>query len=400
MALVNGNMDENYYKSIIKNIGYVYDDLFSKSDIKMIIDNTFFDENEDDIVTHLTEMGKNTGSAAESNYTVWQNLNKQTFHAFEKIYSKLICCLGDKKGDGKEMSLTVPIYDPKKGEVTFQPKIFLIPTKGGCEFNGDSYYDDNTTPAGYNAKCEYLIQKYCLFLQKYDPENELIAKMCGCLLPRKFLSKNVDWSQETNQLALNSIDDNRKCGITQCLKGKYAYKRASDRQPCSSTINICTNNLNVSEIQAESAAISNIKLSNNCGGKETPQVPTNNVSVPEETKDVETDNNDGGNDNDTTTVTDSTPPKPQEPQQDPAQPTTQQPAQPTTQQPAIQQPVEEVGFFQSIIDWFMGLFGGSEGFSPKNNKFDQIYSVFSIFVIYMLILKDPLKIQKKVQKMF
>ena len=48
----------------------------------------------------------------------------------------------------------------------------------------------------------------------------------------------------------------------------------------------------------------------------------------------------------------------------------------------------------------MGLFGGSEGFSPKNNKFDQIYSVFSIIVIYMLIFKDPLKIQKKVQKMF
>jgi hypothetical protein len=54
---------------------------------------------------------------------------------------------------------------------------------------------------------------------------------------------------------------------------------------------------------------------------------------------------------------------------------------------------EEVGFFQSIINWF-----GSEGFSPKNNKFDRIYSVFSIIVIYIFILKDPLKINNIFQK--
>ena len=398
MTLVNGNMEDNYYKSIIKNIGYVYDDLFSKNDVKMIIDNTFFDADEDDIVTHLTEMGHKKGSAAESNYTVWQNLNKQTFHAFEKIYSKLICCLGDKKGEGKEMSLTVPVYDPKKGAVNFVPKIFNIPKKAECSFSGDSYYDDGT-PEGYNAKCEYLMQKYCLFLQKYDPKNPLIEKMCGCLLPRKFLSKNVDWSQETNQLALNSIDDNRKCGITQCLKGSYAYKRLSDREPCASNINICTNNVNVSEIEAESAAISNIKLSNNCGGKETPQVPKNEVSVPKETTNVETDNNDGGSDNDKIEYTEPEPePEPEQSATDSS--ATDSSATDSSATDSAATPKEELGFFARIMAWFSSLFGGSEGFSPKNNKFDQIYGVFSIIVIYMLIFKDPLKIQKKVQKMF
>jgi hypothetical protein len=395
MVLVNGNMDETYYKGIIKNIGYIYDDLFNKDDVKMIINNTFYNAEEDDEVVHLTTLGHKSSGAPETDDTIWRKLGDQTVHSFAKIYSKLICCLGEKDSNGKKMSLTVPIYDPTKGEMTFQIKEFKIPTRAECSFGGQDFFDDGTA-ANYNPLCETLMLKYCLFLQKYDPENDLIKKMCGCLLPKKFLSKNVDWENPTNQIALMAIDSNRKCGISECLKG--GFRREDDRATCASTVNICTNNLNVSEIEAESAAISNIKLSNNCGGAATPAVPTNNTSVPAEATDVETTNSGKGNDNDTSTITDTSTPT-----EDEASTPAKKPAKKSAKKPPAKKSAavieEEVGFFQSIINWFAGLFG-SEGFSPKNDKFDFLYSIFSIIVLYMLVLKDPLRISKKINKMF
>ena len=57
MALINGNMDENYFRSIIKNMNYIYDDLFNKEDIELIEKNTFFDADEDDLPNELVSFG-------------------------------------------------------------------------------------------------------------------------------------------------------------------------------------------------------------------------------------------------------------------------------------------------------------------------------------------------------
>jgi hypothetical protein len=409
MALVNGNMDENYYKEIIKNIGYIYNDLFDKDDVKMITDTTFFDPDDDDIVDELTNMGKNQGSAAQSNNTIWQNLNKQTFHAFERIYSKLICCLGDKKGEGKEMKLTVPVYNPAAGKVEFVPKIFNIPNKAACEFRGDNYYDDGTE-GGYNAKCEYLMQKYCFFLQKYDKENKLIDDLCGCLLPAKYLSNLIDWTQPVNEKALLDIQDNRKCGIGKCMKTS-AFKRREDRKACAKSITICTNTLNISDNEiGKEMSLNGLTQSNDCGGGSPAAVPKSKDAVKDDEEDQKklTDAGHGGSNSGTNTQGNTKPAEDEastqakKPAKKPAKKTAKKTAKKSAKKPAKKSAAvieEEVGFFQSIIDWFAGLFG-SEGFSPKNDKFDFLYSIFSIIVLYMLVLKDPLRISKKINKMF
>jgi len=377
--IINGNMSEEYFRSIVKSISYVYDDLFSKDDIEMITKNTFFSE-DDEEVEELTTVGLKKNDVRNLQTTIWQKWNDEIFHSFENIYGKLICCLGNKNGDGKKsMPLTLLIFNPETGKMETDSRTYTV-TSDTCEFSGVNFYDDNTSSGGYNSNCESLMNKYCLFLQKYDPKNELIEQLCGCVLAKKFISPEL--LNPNNAMALNQILGQRNCGISQCIN-KNAYRRQGDRGACVSTINICTNNLNVSEINATTTEFNNISMNNDCGGNKE-IIPVNEVVIPipiiepveeiDVIKPLELDE---------LAVEQIIIPLGTDPDQiDPDQ---------TTQ---------NVSFIEGIINWFMSLFSQTEGFSSINNNFNKIYSVFSIIVIYILVLKDPLNIQKKINKMF
>ena len=392
--IVSGHMTESYFRSIVKSISYAYDDLFSPEDIELITESTFFAANDDE-AQELTTMGKNKAGAQNLETTLWQEWDNQVFHSFENIYAKLICCLGKKTDTAKQLSLDMPVYDSKNGVMIIDKRTYKIADAAkSCTFKGRNFYDDNDTSAGYEANCEALMNKYCLFLQKYDPTNPLIEELCGCILGRQFVTPALLLPE--NALALGMIIEQRNCGIGKCLL-KSSYKRQGDRDACVSEINICTNNLNVSDIEANKASFKNIKLQNDCGGTKV-AAPVNNVDIPvvipptDTTTDSNTDDDDDEDTTDTTTDsnTNTTIDEEEKPKKKEEEKKSKKKSK---------KKVEEVGFFQSIIDWFMGLFG-TEGFSPKNNKFDFIYSVFSFIVLYMLVLKDPLRISKKINKMF
>ena len=74
--------------------------------------------------------------------------------------------------------MVIPVY--KDGKIELDKRTYSIESaKESCNFGGNNFYDDNATPEGYNLHCEALMNKYCLFLQKYDPENPLIDELCG-----------------------------------------------------------------------------------------------------------------------------------------------------------------------------------------------------------------------------
>ena len=399
MALINGNMDENYFRSIIKNMNYIYDDLFNKEDIELIEKNTFFDADEDDLPNELVSFGLKKSDAKNLDTTIWQNWNNNVSHTFENIYSKLICCLGKKSGTKKSLALVIPVY--KDGKIELDKRTYSIESaKESCNFGGNNFYDDNATPEGYNLHCEALMNKYCLFLQKYDPENPLIDELCGCILGKKYISPAL--LEPANAAALGMVVGQRNCGIGQCI-APNAYKRQGDREQCASEINICSNNIDVSDISANSAEFKNITLNNDCGGNKIAAPPSNNVSIPEPEPSSEPESSSEPAAPSSEPSAPSSEPsapssEPAAPSSEPAAPSSE-PAAPSSEPAAPSSAPAELGLWAKFVRWINSLFG-IEGFSPKNNKFDQIYSVFSIIVIYMLIFKDPLKIQKKVQKMF
>ena len=412
MALLNGNMDENYFRSIIKNIGYIYNDLFDQEDIELIEQNTFFDADEDDFPNELTSQGLTKSDAKNLETTIWQEWDNNVSHTFEKIYSKLICCLGNKSGTKKNLALSIPVY--RDGQIVLDKRTYSITNaEETCNFSGNNFYDDNSTSGGYNSSCEHLMNKYCLFLQKYDPENPLIDNLCGCILGKKYITEEMPAMLESqNAAALSQVLGQRNCGIGKCIK-ENAYRRSGDRGQCVSQINICSNTLAVSDVETGSTEFKNINLSNDCGGTNT-AAPTNNVDVPLEAEaDVST--TDGQEFEDQSEPTDSTAADSTAADSTTADSTTADSTAPYVPKPGREgkmyspdgvevhfraaDSTEELGFFEKFIIWFNSLFG-FEGFSSMNNEFDKIYSLFSIIVIYILIFKDPLKIQKKVQKMF
>jgi hypothetical protein len=409
MALINGNMDENYFRSIVKNISYIYDDLFTPEDIALIEKNTFFDNDEDDMPEELTSQGLKQNDARNLTTTMWQTWNDEVSHSFENIYAKLICCLGDQSGTKKALALSIPIY--KDGEIKMDKRTYSIgDAQQKCLYKGLNFYDDNKSTEGYNTNCEALMNKYCLFLQKYDPENPLIDDLCGCILGKKYITQEMPAMLEPqNAAALANVLGQRNCGISKCIK-QNAYRRQTDREQCVSEINICSNTIAVTDVEAGSAEFKNINLSNDCGGNKVSN-PTNTTDLPEEVTDaVTTDDGDYEASTDTTDTADTADTADTTTADTTAADTTAADttaadttaADTTAADTTAADTEEELGFFAKIMAWFSSLFGGSseEGFSPKNNKFDQMYSVFSIIVVYMLIFKDPLKIQKKIQKMF
>jgi hypothetical protein len=416
MPLVNGNMDENYYKHIIKSIGYVYEDLFSSADIDMIQENTFFEEGDDDEIDDLVSIGlKENDPSANLKTTMFRRLDDNVYHAFSNIYAKLICCLGDKNmKDGKvqkEMQLEIPVYDPADGTVKLVKRGFSVDDAvAKCVMDDGNFYDDGTKD-GFSPDCQYLMNKYCLFLQKYDPESPLIDKLCGCVLANKYI--HPVFKDANNVQALISVKAAKNCGIEQCQNSKW--RGLKDRESCAQNIAICTNNVTMEDIEAGGDVnMDGITMNNDCGGSTSANIPANNADVPEEIQsavsstnnreDTATDSTDSTAADSTadSTAADSTAADSTSADSTAEDSTAEDDAEDEAAEDEAADTEEELGFFAKIMAWFSSLFGGSseEGFSPKNNKFDQIYSVFSIIVVYMLIFKDPFKIQKKIQKMF
>lgn len=256
----NDHMEPNYFLSLIKNIGWKVNNIFSPEDKADIMRNVLIDNDE---ATLLTTTGTTKDNADERNKGMWRKLNSAITgkkgdtleHYFENIYKKLACCTNQK-------TITVPILKRNsQGKIQKIYKTISVDTGNECTMNGINWFDDNTTEQGYNSNCEDLMQRLIAFLSKYDPENDMIKTYGGCLA-----NKNLDDIDEDilkDPFLLNMVNVNRSCLMPSCNQ-PGAYKRKQDRKSCTTTI--CTAEFNVSDNQAGGAlSVFGNQIQQQCG---------------------------------------------------------------------------------------------------------------------------------------
>jgi len=255
------NMEEGYFLSLIKNISWKLNNLFTPNDKADIMRSVLIDEKE---ATLLTETGTTKNNADERNKGMWRSLNatitgkpgNTVEHYFENIYKKLACCTG-------KDNITVPILKRNEttGKIERIYKTIRVDRNKECTMNGVNWKDDNTTEAGYNSNCEDLMQRLIAFLSKYDPENPMIDSYGGCLANKHLDS--VDPEIRKDPFLLNLVNTNRSCLMPSC-NNPDAYKRKQDRKSCETTI--CQANVGVSESQAAGAiSVFGNQIEQHCG---------------------------------------------------------------------------------------------------------------------------------------
>ena len=381
-------IDEVYRDNIVKKMGYMLENLFSPQDIAMIEENTFFDE-DDNVINNLVNLGLTSDYNGNTKTTIYTKINNNVYHAFSKIYSKLICCVGEETEENgkktKSLELSIPIYNPETGLVEINSRNFSIKdAEANCSLPDGNFYDDGSKENG-SIDCDHLMRKYCLFLQKYDPNNKLITKLCGCVLIKKHIPDV--FLKEQNYEALAAVQAAPNCAFTEC--NNAIWKPTNMRNECTTQITICENKLVMKDIQAGgNVDIGEITMDNNCKNELTTDesivnsqdIPKNNIDTP-----VEEEQN-------------YTAPPPSLTRDEILEILKNSQDLKSQDSQDSQESQEETGFFGKIWNFYTSLFSSDEtieGFSKNNNNFKKFYSIFSIIIIYTLILKDPLKIKKK-----
>jgi hypothetical protein len=256
----NEYLEDNYFLSLLKTIGWKFNNLFTPDDKENIKKSVLISDEE---ATLLTTTGTTSSNADERNQGMWMKLNKSitgnkdtTEHYFENIYKKLACCSG-------KSQITVPILkrNQKTGEIERVYKTIKIDRKGECTMNGLDWADDNTTEKGYKPHCEDLMQRLIAFLSKYDSKNPMIDSYGGCLANKHLNAIDEDILKDP--FLLNLVNINRSCLMPTCNKPD-AYKRKQDRKSCTTTI--CQAKIGVSEAQAGGAiSVFGNQIEQQCG---------------------------------------------------------------------------------------------------------------------------------------
>ena len=249
-------MENDYLLNLIKVISWPFDDLFVKDDKKNIKRNVKMSDKQ---IDGLISTGQRKDNADERNLGMWMVLNESITkkkgdtleHYFENVYKKIACCTG-------KSSITVPILvQDSDGKIKKTYKTITL-DKSDCIMNGQDWYDDNMTEAKYNTNCNRFMERLIAFLTKYDPENEIITTVGGCLA-----NKNIPDSFLKNPMYLSILNTNRSCLLPTCNEPD-AYKRKSDRKTCSNTI--CNAEFNVSNLEAgEAIKLFKNSIEQNCG---------------------------------------------------------------------------------------------------------------------------------------
>lgn len=254
-------MEDNYLLSLMKNISWRMNNIFTSADESSIKSAVLISDDEAKL---LTTTGATADTADERNMGLWMSLNSdvtgkdgQTLeHYFDNIYQKLACCTG-------QSSVTVPILkrNATTGAIEKVYKKITVDRTSQCTMNNVDWADDNTTEASYKPHCEDFMQRLIAVLSKYDPDNPILEIEGGCLA-----NKNLDAIDEDilkDPFLVNLVNVNRSCLMPTC-NNPSAYKRKEDRKTCETSI--CTAEISVSDSQAGGAiSVFGNEINQQCG---------------------------------------------------------------------------------------------------------------------------------------
>lgn len=299
---------------LIKNMNWPTNYLFDDNDEENIKNAVAIS---DDNAKYLATTGTTKDTIEKGDKGMWiQNSigdddnSPQISNYFQKMYSKLSCCLGKKQ-------ISVPILvttDDNKLE-----KKYVEISANDCNIDGIDWYDDNTTELGYNEKCQNLLVRLIAFLDKYDPDNEMIDTYGGCIANKHLKNNNLDIDFTSQPLLYQLADINRKCLIEKCREPD-AYKRLQERQNCETTF--CQSQMTFTDLDAANLNILGTQIQQTCGASAAISKATDSATGNTTTQDTSTDDisadktstddtsvddgTDGGTDDGTDNATDDT----------------------------------------------------------------------------------------------
>ena len=252
-------IEGSYLYSLLKNISWSFDKMFTDTDKDDIMRNVSISETD---AEKLVSTGLSKKNPAGNELGMWRELNESITgeqgivveHYFKNIYKKLACCLGK-----DTITINIPRYNRTTKKLERKEITISVDRAKECKMNGINWNDDNTTVEGHNMNCQRLIERLVAFLSKYDPGNPMIDTFGGCVA-----NKHIGEDILKNPILRSVVDSNRSCTIQQC--GGSAYKRKQDRQSCTTTI--CTANIQVSDAEAGTALnVLGNQIEQNCGAE-------------------------------------------------------------------------------------------------------------------------------------
>lgn len=381
-TLEYGFLDRNYFNKLYANMAYDLENIFNEEDAAgvgiLLYDLSAEERN---YINIFASSGKTQETAENkpegANYSVWWKQNGKITHVFSKVVYKLICCTGKLEEGGKQKSLLLNVPTFENGKMTIKEKKFYIDAERCKNINGDNYNDDNKTKNGARNACLDFMVKYCLFLKKYVPEeSEQLKKFCGCILNDTTIHgktfESVQRSLEVNK------SNNITCVVKECKDNVYSYKPSFMREADCPDIIDCS--IDVGGISAKDIENSDVavNIEQKCAGNTIVEGTEPPKDEKEQIKD-----------DIQTNVVDEIEQKKEEQKEEKSIE--------VAKDEIKTEIIEEVGFFDSIINWIVSLFIGQENFNNgymKKNLFFYFYLFFSLVIVNLYIFNDPLKFKK------
>ena len=405
-------LDDMLAVNLVKNISWPSDNLFDADDVADIRKNVSISEADANI---LTTAGKTKDTADSRQLGMWIKANasvsttgkEEVSSYFDNIYSKLSCCLGSSE-------VSVPIIKQKADGDTEVEYVTIKVEGDDCKINGIDWYDDNTTTAGHNLKCDYLMQRLIAFLEKYNPDSPMIEKYGGCFANRFIYD---EMGNNINPALYNMIDSNRSCSlVSKCQQDGEAYLRKQDRHDCALTF--CQSTTTFDNLTAGEKIKIQPTIEQQCGpnsairkkqeeeqdadwwakntGDGSGTTDSTSGTTPSTTESTSsTTESTSSTTESTPSTTESTPSitKSSTSESTPeAAGTSDSKSQPTDMkkepEDKEEEPVEEVSFWSRIWNWFASLFGGGkkEEFHPQGTENKQTTTEWVIAIVLLLVV--------------
>ena len=231
---INGYIDYNYFKGIIRETDWNFDNLFknkSADDVRKHVSIPVDNE-----VNTLVNTGHTSSQADGNEYAMWSKKNNQAYHYFDDLYKKLACCTG-------LQGVHIPYSD-----INGNKQVEAIDyQKAECTINGTDWYDSNEPKTNPNANCEKFMNRLIAYLEINDPGSDIVRKYGGCLANRYVNAALQGKGASTERKVL--YDTLRQVFVPECAQSSSTtYKRAADRKDAA--VSICDAKMEVGNMMA------------------------------------------------------------------------------------------------------------------------------------------------------
>lgn len=244
---------------LLYNFGWSGDNAFSSADKDEIYKTVPISTDEANL---LATTGTTRNNIQQNDVGMWMKApttEAEISNYLDKLYPKLSCCLNE-----REISVPILIKDPTDPNKTVT-KYFSIKSNNSaneCKIDGVNWYDDNSTPLGYNPKCEKLFVRLMAFLDKYDPNSPMINQYGGCTSNKHLKNNEIGIDFTSSPVLYELVDVNRKCLINECRQNS-AYKRQQERDACNTVF--CQSDITINDLDANSISILGTNVQQSCG---------------------------------------------------------------------------------------------------------------------------------------